>query len=90
MITYRKFGPPLSRPGRLGAVSSSEISSVSTTRSASVRNCGLKPISTSEPSYLQAKLTSASPLSGLRLVSFRPDWAPTRPVRLGEPMATVR
>src|ERR1700759_4694892 len=46
MITYRKFGPPFSKPGRLGAVSSSEISSLSTTRKASVRNVGLKPIST--------------------------------------------
>src|SRR5687767_3894781 len=42
MITYRKFGPPLRRPGRLGAVISIVISSASTTRSASVRNCGLK------------------------------------------------
>jgi len=24
------------------------------------------------------------------VITFRPDWAPTRPVRLGEPMATVR
>ena len=24
------------------------------------------------------------------VLTFMPDWAPTRPVRLGEPMATVR
>src|SRR5687768_16462489 len=78
MITYRKFGPPRSSPGRFGAVSSSEISSLSTTRSASVRNVGLKPISTSAPSYLHAKFTSASPASGLRLVSFKPFFVNAR------------
>src|SRR5687767_7742493 len=72
MITYRKFGPPFKRPGRLGAVISMVISSASTTRRASVRNCGLKPISTSGPSNLAGKFTVASPDSGLRLVSTRP------------------
>src|SRR5205823_3998019 len=37
MITYRKSGPPFSNPGLFGAVSSSVISSLSTTRSASIR-----------------------------------------------------
>src|SRR5947208_11919275 len=59
-------------PGRLGAVSSSEISSLSTMRKASVRKVGLNPISTSAPSYLHGKLTVASPASGERLVSTTP------------------
>src|SRR2546430_17643782 len=48
------------------------MSSLSTTRRASIRNVGLKPISTSVPSYLQGKFTVASPLSGERLDSTSP------------------
>src|SRR5947209_3202966 len=80
IITYKKFAPPLSNPGRFGAVSSKVISSLSTTRNASTRNCGLNPISTSVPSYLHGKLIVASPASGERLVSTRPfllNWSRT-------------
>src|SRR5258706_807069 len=64
IITYWKFGPPLSKPGRFAAESSREISSLSTTFSASTRKAGLNPISRSAPSYLHGNVTVASPVPG--------------------------
>src|SRR2546425_13038051 len=72
MMTYWKLGPPLRRPGRLAAESSKEMSSLSTTLRASTRNAGLKPISKSAPSYLQGKVTVASPVPGDWLEMTRP------------------